>query len=226
MSQSLLWQISTFVIPLFLSIILHEMAHGWVAYKCGDATAKMMNRLSFNPLSHIDPLGSVVVPVLLLVSGTGVMFGWARPVPVNFNALRDKKHDMGLVALAGPMLNFILAVLAAICLVLVQKSGILMDNLFLLWFKDSLQALLAVNLGLCAFNLFPLLPLDGGRILVSILPDKLSLSFAETERYGFFILIALLFFLPILGIDILHNYVVWIREGLMRIIYFILEGVF
>ncbi len=225
--MSFLWQISTFVIPLFLSIILHEMAHGWVAYKCGDSTAKRMNRLSLNPISHIDPIGSILVPVLLLFSGTGVMFGWAKPIPVNFNALRDEKRDMGLVALAGPIVNFILAVLAAVCLILFQKLEIqTTNNLFLLWFLNSIQALLAVNLGLCAFNLFPLLPLDGGRILVSILPDKMSISFAETERYGFIILIALLFFFPILGVDILRDYMIWIREGLMRIINFILEGIF
>lgn len=225
MPQSLLWQISTFVIPLFLSIILHEIAHGWVAYKCGDSTAKRMNRLSLNPLPHIDPMGSVILPVLLLATGSGIMFGWAKPVPVNFDALRDEKKDMGLVALAGPFLNFLLAVLAAVCLAFLQKFNFQITNVFSLWFVSSINALLAVNLGLCAFNLFPLLPLDGGRVLVSILPDKMSEAFAQTEKYGFFILIGLLFFFPALGIDILRDYVIWMKEGLMRIISFILEGI-
>ena len=187
MSQSILWQVSTFIIPLFLSIILHEMAHGWVAYKCGDSTAKRMNRLSLNPISHIDPVGSVFVPVLLMLSNSGVMFGWAKPVPVNYDALRDKKHDMGLVALAGPFLNFLLAFLSAFILLSLQKMDIETNNIIFLWIVDSVNALWVVNLGLCAFNLFPLLPLDGGRILTSILPEKIAESYSETEKYGFFI---------------------------------------
>ena len=225
MQASIIWQISVFIVPLFLSIILHEMAHGWVAYKCGDKTAKLAGRLTLNPLSHIDPVGSVIVPTLLLLSKSGFMFGWAKPVPVNFSALHDEKKDMGLVALAGPFLNFILALFASILLVVFMPDEFKGLSMLQIWLLGSLRAFQVINLSLCAFNLFPVLPLDGGRILVSILPKEASQLYAQTERYGFIVLLSLLFFFPMLGIDILSDYMLWIRQGLMEIIDFILKGV-
>ena len=226
MQQTLFWQISTYIIPLLLSIILHELAHGWMAYWCGDSTAKAYGRLSLNPVAHIDPVGSVFVPLALFLSHSGVMFGWARPVPVNFYALKDTKRDMGLVALAGPFLNFLLAVLFGILLEFLSRNFANNSGAVFMWFLDSIKAFFIVNLSLCAFNLFPILPLDGGRILVSVLPKNLSESYAETEKYGILILLGLLFILPMMRIDILSGYMNWMAQGLLNIITFILKGVF
>ena len=221
MTQSL-WDLSTFVIPLFLAIILHEIAHGLAAYKLGDSTAKSLGRLTLNPIPHIDPIGSILVPAALFLSNAGVMFGWAKPVPVNFDALRDRKKDMGLVALAGPLLNFLLALLTGALIVFLSKTLTGKPGIAGQWFLQSLMAFFSVNLALCAFNLLPILPLDGGRILVSVLPKRLSEEYAATERYGFFVLMGLLFLLPIFGIDFIRSYMAWMVTGLMEIITFIL----
>ena len=219
MSETL-WQLSTFILPLFVAIILHEMAHGWVAYKLGDDTAKKAGRLTLNPIPHIDPIGSILLPAMLFLSHAGVMFGWAKPVPVRFSALKDTKHDMGLVALAGPLTNFLLALLSGIFLLGIVKIGV--TDLLMKWIVDTFQAFLMINISLCAFNLLPILPLDGGRILVSILPTELSEKYAQTEYYGFYILMALLFLLPVLGIDIIMPYMIWMRSGLFSLIVFLL----
>ena len=219
MNENFLWNLSTYIIPLFTAIILHEIAHGWVAYKLGDNTAKNLGRLTFNPIPHIDPIGSILLPSLLFISQAGIMFGWAKPVPVRFGALKDIKKDMGLVALAGPLTNFCLAFLSALCLLGIQKF--ISVNIISQWFFDSMQAFYWVNLGLCAFNLLPILPLDGGRILVSILPRDLSNQYAQTEKYGFYILIIGLFFLPMMGIDVIRGYMMWMITGLSDLMFFL-----
>ena len=222
MSETL-WQLSTFIIPLFLAIILHEIAHGWIAYKLGDDTAKKARRLTLNPIPHIDPIGSILLPAMLFLSGTKMMFGWAKPVPVRFSALKDPKHDMGLVALAGPLTNFLLAFISVFFLLGIKKMGL--NNLLIEWIFDSFKAFFMINISLCAFNLLPILPLDGGRILVSILPKELSDRYAQTEHYGFYILMVLLFLLPLFGIDIIMPYMVWMQKGLVSSIGFFLKGV-
>lgn len=213
-----LWDLSTYIIPLFMAIILHEIAHGWMACKLGDNTAKNLGRLTLNPVPHIDPVGSILLPCLLFFSQAGIMFGWAKPVPVRFGALKDVKKDMGLVALAGPLTNFVLAFLSALILIGMQYFAPV--NLATKWIFDSMQAFYWVNLGLCAFNLLPILPLDGGRILVSVLPRDLSNQYAQTEKYGFFILMFGLFFLPMMGIDVIHGYMRWMITGLSDLMFF------
>jgi len=212
------WDLSTYIIPLFLAIILHEVAHGWMAYKLGDNTAKNMGRLTLNPVRHIDPIGSILVPALLFISKAGFMFGWSKPVPVRFSALNDTKRDMGMVALAGPLCNFILGVFAFFVAILIQKYA--PANLLTVWLFDTFRAFLGINLALCAFNLLPILPLDGGRILVSLLPKRLSVEFEQTERYGFVVLMTMLFFLPMLGIDVISAYMQWMMSGLMDLLSF------
>ncbi len=215
-----------FVLPLFLSIILHEMAHGWVALVLGDTTAKRAGRLTLNPIAHVDPAGSILVPGLLFVSNVGFMFGWAKPVPVDFAALNHPKKDMGLVALAGPMMNFILAVLFAISF----KSMMLYTapTSTTMWLVAMCQYGIVVNLSLCAFNLFPLLPLDGGRIVTSMLPMKWAVAYSGTEKYGFLILLLILIGFPLISnafgynLDVISAYMAWMMKQFLYLFDFIL----
>ena len=176
-----------------LCIILHEMCHGFAAYALGDPTAKRQHRLSLNPLHHIDWLGFVSMVI------TGV--GWAKPVPVDFNRLRHPKRDMGLVALAGPAAN----VLLAIAFVLVGHLILFLlplDVPMTHWLIENIKNGIGLSLVLACFNLLPILPMDGGRVVASLLPRNLSIKYQESEKYGLFILFGVLFVLPALGIDI------------------------
>jgi len=178
------------ILPLLFGITLHEVAHGWVAKQLGDKTALMMGRLTLNPLKHIDPLGTIIVPGLMMLAG-GAIFGWAKPVPVTWQNLRNPKRDMALVALAGPMANLAMAFLWA----LITRLGILLSSVSP-WASVPMILMgkvgIVLNLVLMVLNLLPLPPLDGGRIMVSLLPGPLSYRFSRIEPYGFFILIALL----------------------------------
>ncbi|HRD64601.1 MAG TPA: site-2 protease family protein [Candidatus Competibacter sp.] len=176
--------------PLLLAITLHEVAHGWIALRCGDTTAKAQGRLSLNPLRHIDPVGTVLVPALLAVFG-GFIFGWAKPVPVNYNRLRQPKRDMALVALAGPGSN--LAMAFGWGLMAVIGHG-LRD--MLPWLGEPLLLMgvagIDVNVMLGVLNLVPIPPLDGSRVLAGILPDRFGLAMARMEPYGLIVLVLLL----------------------------------
>lgn len=195
----IIYTLTTWIIPLLLCVILHEVAHGWAAMKLGDYTAKVTGRLTLNPKDHIDPVGSLLVPGVLLAVGSSVLFGWAKPVPVDYRNLHHPKRDMGLVAAAGPVMNVILA----IAFVLVAKIVyFLPDNHLKLWIFENLQNGLMLTLTLAIFNLLPVLPLDGGRIVSSLLPLKYSIEYQKTERYGFLILMGLLFVAPMLGVDV------------------------
>jgi Zn-dependent protease len=178
------------ILPLLFGITLHEVAHGWVAKQLGDKTALMMGRLTLNPLKHIDPLGTIIVPGLMMLAG-GAIFGWAKPVPVTWQNLRNPKRDMALVALAGPMANLGMAFIWA----LIARLGILLNAVFP-WASVPMILMgkvgIVLNLVLMVLNLLPLPPLDGGRIMTSLLPGPLSYRFSRIEPYGFFILIALL----------------------------------
>jgi len=175
-------------VPVVLAITLHEAAHGFVARQFGDQTAYMLGRVTLNPLKHIDPIGTIAVPGFLLAVSAPFIFGWAKPVPVNFANLRNPKRDMLWVAGAGPCANFVMAVAWAF-LLLPSAPGGMIDSGGLL---EMAQAGVQVNLMLMALNLLPIPPLDGGRIAVSLLPGKLAYRYARIEPYGFMIVIVLL----------------------------------
>jgi Zn-dependent protease len=190
--DSVIQAIAVYAIPVLLAITLHEAAHGYVARMFGDSTAFMLGRVTLNPVKHIDPVGTVIVPLAIvllskLAGGAGFMFGWAKPVPVNFANLRHPKRDMIWVAAAGPAVNLLMAIGWALFL-----KGLIATGLQEQFFVEMAKAGVFVNIGLMALNLLPLPPLDGGRILVGLLPHRLSYALARVEPYGFFILIALL----------------------------------
>ncbi len=189
--------VSIWALPLLFAITLHEAAHGFVANKLGDDTAKVLGRVSFNPLRHVDPVGTVVLPALLLFMG-GFLFGWAKPVPVDFGRLRHPRRDMVFVALAGPMTNLVLAVLSAFGILLaVEVAG--NDGVLAQWLGMNFFNSIQINFILMLFNMIPLPPLDGGRVAVGLLPRGPARKLASLEGAGIFILLGLIFLLPMLG---------------------------
>ncbi len=201
MISSIIYSLTTWIIPLLLCMIVHEVSHGWAALKLGDKTALYAGRLTLNPIPHIDIWGSLVVPGILLVFGSPFLFGWAKPVPVDFRNLNRPKRDMGLVAAAGPLSNLILAII----FVLIGRIGLALipiDSHFFTWFISNIQHGIVLSLAIGIFNLLPILPLDGGRIVASVLPHPYDIRYQATEKYGFFILFGVLFILPALGINI------------------------
>lgn len=173
-------------LPLFfIAVIVHEYAHGWTAYKLGDPTAKYAGRLTFNPLAHIDPMGTIFLPLLLTVMRSPVVFGWAKPVPINFALLRRPKRDMLLVSMAGIAANLLMAVFFSILL----KTGLFLTSTYG-WL--ALNYGILVNLVLAVFNAVPVPPLDGSKILLGVLPRELAFSYMQLERYGMLVLIILL----------------------------------
>lgn len=189
--QHMLFQLSIMALPALFAITLHEAAHGYAALKFGDRTAQMMGRLSLNPLRHIDPVGTVLLPMTMFLL-TGFMFGWAKPVPVDFRNLRNPKRDMIWVAAAGPGVNFLLAFFSALLLHLAPLTPAVMTD----WLTSNLVVSMQFNVLLALFNLIPLPPLDGGRVLVGLLPMQLARSVARLEPYGMGILMLLVFLVP------------------------------
>ena len=185
--NNLVQTVLIYALPVLFAITIHEAAHGYVARALGDNTAYALGRVTLNPMRHVDPMGTIVMPLLLYFATKGAfLFGYAKPVPVNFGQLRHPKRDMIWVALAGPASNFAQAILWAVAYTLLAGSGIT-ERFFL----EMCKAGVLVNLVMWAFNLFPLPPLDGGRILVGLLPRRLAWSFSRIEPWGFFIVLGL-----------------------------------
>lgn len=196
--ESAVYVASTWVIPALLAITLHEAAHGYVAKLCGDETAWQLGRVSFNPLKHVDPVGTVALPALLLLMHAPFLFGYAKPVPVRFDQLKNPRRDMVSVAAAGPAMNFTLAILAALLIHLVA----LLPPELARWFFANLVNAIELNVILALFNLIPIPPLDGGRVAVGLLPGVLALPLARLGRYGMSIVIGALFLLPLLAAQV------------------------
>ncbi len=187
--SNIIQKIAVYLLPMLFAITVHEAAHGYAAKYFGDLTAEKLGRITLNPLKHIDPFGTVILPLLLFFSSAGAFsFGWAKPVPVNFNNLRNPKKDMLWVAAAGPATNFIMAIfwgMTASMLNFFPKSAAV-------FVSEMCYAGIGINLALMVLNLLPMPPLDGGRIAVSLLPNHLAIKLAQVEKYGFLILIGLM----------------------------------
>ncbi len=195
MFEETIYLASVWVLPVIFAITLHEAAHAYVAWRLGDDTAHRRGRVTFNPIKHVDPVGTVALPAILLMLKAPFLFGWAKPVPVRFAQLGRPRRDMVLVALAGPVSNLIQATIAAAALHLV----VLLPPEAGAWLNQTLWNAVVLNVILAVFNMLPLPPLDGGRVAVGILPAPLALPLARLERFGLFILIAVIILLPMLG---------------------------
>jgi Zn-dependent protease len=193
--NAIVQEVSVWLLPILIAVTFHEAAHGFVAHLLGDDTAWRLGRVSFNPFKHIDPFGTIILPALLLFARSPFLFGYAKPVPVNFRALKHPRRDSILVAAAGPAMNLLLATLAALAFHLVAyMSGVAQVFIF-----ENLKNAVVLNVILAVFNLLPIPPLDGGRIIVGLLPNPLARPFSRLEPYGLILLIGLLIVLPLLG---------------------------
>jgi Zn-dependent protease len=214
----MLYSLATWALPVLLAITLHEAAHGWAADKLGDPTARLLGRVSFNPVRHVEVFGTLLLPGFLLLTGAPFLFGWAKPVPVNFRNLRNPRRDMVFVAAAGPAANFLIALAAAFMLHIPFWMEQGEASQFL---ARMLINMIQLNLVLMLFNLIPLPPLDGGRIAVGLLPDFLAVPLARLERFGMLLLILGMLVLPLINSDwslfaLLHQPLDWMADLLVR----------
>lgn len=196
MNRTVLYEIAVWLVPLVIAIVFHEVAHGLVARRLGDSTAEAKGRLSLNPIRHIDPFGTVILPMLLAISHAPV-FGWAKPVPVNYGRLRNPRRDMVLVALAGPGMNLLLALAgtALLAATIVVSGGATRTGAAAFVAANALNFVL-INIFLAVFNLLPVPPFDGGHVVEGLLPPPLASSFRRIGRYSLFVLVILLLVLP------------------------------
>jgi len=196
-----LYEASTWVLPVVIAVTFHEAAHGFIAYHFGDNTAWQAGRVTFNPFKHIDRFGTIILPAVLILIRSPFLFGYAKPVPVNFGRLNHPRQDMVWVALAGPGTNVLLAIVSSLLFYGVD----LMPPSPAEWLAANLVHSIQINAVLCVFNMLPLPPLDGGRVAVGLLPDALALPLARLERYGMLILLLFLFVLPYIGAQTGYN---------------------
>jgi Zn-dependent protease len=213
----LLHSLSVWLLPVLTAITLHEAAHGWMAEKLGDDTARRLGRVTFNPIAHIDPFGTLILPGLLILFGAPFIFGWAKPVPVAFHRLRRPKRDMIWVALAGPLTNIALAVLCGLAFHGVDWLPAAGAG----WVADNLANAMAINVVLATFNMLPIPPLDGGRVVTGLLPYPWSWRFARLERYGLLLVIGLLVIVPLVARELGYpfNPLAWILWPAISVVY-------
>jgi len=208
MNQNIVYQIAVWLVPLVIAIVFHEVAHGRVARRLGDPTAEERGRLSFNPIKHVDPFGTVILPLILAVSHAGAIFGWAKPVPVNYARLRNPRRDMVLVALAGPGMNLLLAFVGALILTatLALSGGV--ENGVARFIALNALNFVYINIFLGVFNLLPIPPFDGGHVVEGLLPPALGVQFRKIGRSMLLVLVVLLLVLPLIGLNVVGR-IVW-----------------
>lgn len=198
---TIFYAVGTWLVPLTIAIVFHEVAHGLVARLCGDMTADRMGRLSFNPVRHVDPIGTIILPMILALSNAPI-FGWAKPVPVVAERMRNPRWNMVAVALAGPGMNLLLTIAATLAMGLLLIAYPDGDNAVVGFLRENLQNLIVINVMLAIFNLLPLPPFDGGHVVQGILPRPLAAHYARLQRFGLLIPIFLLIILPMIAPDL------------------------